>query len=104
MNPDLQSDKSDIYGRSIFGKIEYKLQNMIPSGMLTYDPSNPGRRIDIKTQGQVPVPNRLLDELSARFKVEAYSTEIDHPEGELNTAVLKKCSEERYKNIWQRKR
>ena len=41
MNPDLQSDKSDIYGRSIFGKIEYKLQNMIPSGMLTYDPTNP---------------------------------------------------------------
>ena len=41
MNPDLQSDKSDIYGRSIFGRIEYKLQNMIPSGMLMYDPSNP---------------------------------------------------------------
>ena len=41
MNPDLQSDKSDIYGRSIFGKIEYKLQNMILSGMLTYDSSNP---------------------------------------------------------------
>lgn len=41
MNPDLQSDKSDIYGRSIFGKIEYKLQNMPLSGMFTYDPSNP---------------------------------------------------------------
>lgn len=41
MNPDLQSDKSDIYGSSVFGKIEYKLQNMIPSGMPTYDPSNP---------------------------------------------------------------
>ena len=50
MNPDLQSDKSDIYGRSIFGKIEYKLQNMIPSGMLTYDPSNPvGRHKDAGT-------------------------------------------------------
>ena len=41
MNPDLRSDKSDIYGRSIFGKIENKLQNMILSGMLTYDSSNP---------------------------------------------------------------
>lgn len=41
MNPDLQSDKSDIYGCSVFGKIEYKLQNMYPSGMLFYDPSNP---------------------------------------------------------------
>lgn len=41
MNPDLQSDKSDIYGCSVFGKIEYKLQIMNPSGMLSYDPSNP---------------------------------------------------------------
>lgn len=41
MNPDLQSDKADIYGCSIFGKIEYKLRNMPLSGMFTYDPSNP---------------------------------------------------------------
>ena len=41
MNPDLQSDKSDVYGRSVFGKIEYKLQNMVLSGMLFYGHSTP---------------------------------------------------------------
>ena len=41
MEPDIFSVKSDIYGRSIFGKIEHKLQNMPLSGMLSYDPSNP---------------------------------------------------------------
>lgn len=41
MNPDITSDKTDLYGRSVFGKIEYKLNNMILSGMLTYDSSNP---------------------------------------------------------------
>ena len=41
MNPDFQSDRTDVYGRSVFGKIEHKLKNMPLSGMLLYDPDNP---------------------------------------------------------------
>lgn len=41
MFPDLMSEKSDAYGRSVFGKIEHKLQNMVLSGMLISDPENP---------------------------------------------------------------
>jgi len=41
MNPNLTSDRDDLYGRSVFGKIEYKLKNMPLSGMLFYDPENP---------------------------------------------------------------
>lgn len=41
MNPDYQSDKTDKYGRTVFGIIEHKLQNMPLSGMLLYDSENP---------------------------------------------------------------
>lgn len=41
MNPDLLSDKTDNYGQSIFGKIEYMLNKTEISGMLTFDHDNP---------------------------------------------------------------